>query len=218
MPETEKTCVACRRAIDPAARLCPFCGANPETGQRMDVKRIVESHFPPPPPLSVVERTLQFFRTRQAVSVSLIVAVGVALLLVAHQWIQQRNRSAVAPTPGVTLTEIADLSRRIEDRSPQPLPELEFQLEGDAKKMQTFVLEPGAIAPPPDAEPQQPASGPQPQTRRAPQSPPGATARPRQAPQAPSTQQQPARQRLPQPQSQAPPAPEQTATNAPEPQ
>lgn len=157
---TERTCVACRRGIDAAARLCPFCGADPESGARMDVKPIIESHFPPPPEISPLERVAHFFRTRQTLSLALLILAGAALLALAHQWIQQRNRIAVAPTPGVTLTEVADLSRQFEERKPVPVPELEFPWEGDAKRMQTFVLEPGAIAPPVE-----PAPGAAPATR-----------------------------------------------------
>ena len=149
---TERTCVACRRGIDASARICPFCGADPETGTRMDVRPIIESHFPPPPEISPLERVANFFRTRQMMSLAFLVLVGVGLLFAAHQWIQRRNRVAVAPTPGVTLTEVADLSRQLEERTEAPVPELEFPWEGDAKRMQTFVLEPGAIAPPPEPE------------------------------------------------------------------
>lgn len=189
MPATiERTCVSCRRGIDVAARICPFCGADPETGARMDIKPLMETHFPPPPEISPLEKTANFFRTRQTLSIAILILVGAGLLAAAHQWIQRRNRMAVAPTPGVTLTELADLARQYEERAPLPLPELEFGWEGEAKRMQTFVLEPGAIAPP--VEPQ-PAEG-QPPAAVTPQQPPttGPQTAPPPAPQqvTPSTQ------------------------------
>lgn len=150
MPATEKTCVSCQHQIDSGARICPFCGADPETGKKMDVRPLIESHFPPPPELSPFERGTEFFRTHQTIAVALFVAIGVLALMGVHQWIQQRNRTAVAPTPGVTLTEIADLSRQIDEREEQPLPDLPFDGDGDPSRMRTFVLEPGAIAPPPE--------------------------------------------------------------------
>ena len=36
-------CAACRRSIDAAAKLCPYCGANPVTGERIDTQAIRES-------------------------------------------------------------------------------------------------------------------------------------------------------------------------------
>lgn len=152
MPETEKTCVSCQRLIDGGARICPFCGAEPETGKKMDVRPLLESHFPPPPELSPPQRAAEFFRTHQTVAVALLVAVGVLALMAAHQWIQQRNQTATAAVPGVTLTEIADLSRQVEERAEKPLPDLPFEGDGDPARIRTYVLEPGAIAPPPDPE------------------------------------------------------------------
>lgn len=175
---SEKTCVACRRTIDEIARTCPFCGSDPETGKKIDVKPLIESHFPPPPELSAHERVAEFLRTRQTVSVAIFVLVAVGALVAAHRWIQQRNETAVAPTPGVTLTEIADLSRQVEEREPLPLPELPFDGDGDPKRMQTFVLEPGAIAPPPEPTEQPTSSAASPTSPSAPGGAPSQPARP----------------------------------------
>lgn len=181
MQGSEKTCVSCSRAIDEHARICPFCGADPETGRKLDVKPLIESHFPPPPELTATERIAEFFRTHQMATVAVLVLVGVLALIGAHQWIQQRNENAVAPTPGVTLTEIADLARQTEERVELPLPELPFEGDGDPSRIRTFVLEPGAIAPPPEpapgqtqpaANPNQAAPGPAAPARPAP-APPG---------------------------------------------
>jgi hypothetical protein len=57
-----------------------------------------------------------------------------------------RNASDVSNEPAVPLTEVADLSEPEQRRA--PMPELKFQYGGDAKKMRTFIVEPGAVTPP----------------------------------------------------------------------
>ena len=47
MEMTEQTCRSCGHTIDGAAKLCPFCGADPATGEKVDVTPLVQEHFPP---------------------------------------------------------------------------------------------------------------------------------------------------------------------------
>ena len=42
---TEKNCAACNHAIDAAAKLCPYCGADPATGERVDTQAILQEVF-----------------------------------------------------------------------------------------------------------------------------------------------------------------------------
>jgi hypothetical protein len=41
------TCVACRHQIDEAAKVCPYCGADPVTGQKMDTQAMLQEVFQP---------------------------------------------------------------------------------------------------------------------------------------------------------------------------
>jgi hypothetical protein len=170
-------CAACRRGIDAAARTCPYCGANPVTGERIDTQALLQAVFRPKD-LSTSENVIEFARQRQGIVVGVSVLVVFLLLVVAHQFVTRRNASAVSEAPPVPLTEIADLADRNESR-PQPLPELDFHYDGRPQAMRTYIVERGAIAPAapvpagqaqpvppqqqqpqPQAQPQQPARAP----------------------------------------------------------
>ena len=40
-----KSCVACKHSIDDQARLCPYCGADPTTGEKVDTQERVPAGF-----------------------------------------------------------------------------------------------------------------------------------------------------------------------------
>lgn len=148
-------CVACQRHIDAAAKLCPYCGADPTTGQKMDTQAIVEEMFRPRE-ISTSESVLEYARQRQGIVIALI-AVAVFLILAAlHQFVTARNESAVSGAPPVPLTEIADLSNQAQESGPLPMPDLRFQYDGRPQAMRTLIVEPAAVAPP------QPAPAPAP--------------------------------------------------------
>ncbi len=156
---SEGVCAACRRSIDAAAKLCPYCGANPATGERIDTQAILQEVFSPRE-MSTSESVLEYARQRQGVVIGISVAVVFLLLALLHQFVTVRNASAVSDAPAVPLTEIADVSKQTES-SAVPLPQLDFQYEGRPQAMRTFIVEPGAVAPTPA-----------PTTTAAPQSPP----------------------------------------------
>ena len=140
-------CVSCRREIDAAAKICPYCGADPVSGEKLDTKAILEEVFHPRE-LSTSESVMEYARHRQGMLVGIGVAAAFLILAALHQFVTVRNASAVTDAPAVPLTEVADMSNPSEENDQTPMPELNFVHDGDAKKMRTFVLEPGAAPPP----------------------------------------------------------------------
>lgn len=173
---SEAVCAACGRTIDGAARLCPFCGANPATGEKVDTQTVLREVFQPrevTPAQSVVD----FARHRQGVVIAGTVAVIFLLLAGLHQLVSLRNATAVTSGPAVPLTEITDLRDQSQDTPALPMPDLQFPYDGNSRVMRTFIVEPGAVAPPPPATTTQPPAA---QTAPAP-----AAARPGVLPQRP---------------------------------
>ncbi|HUO84705.1 MAG TPA: hypothetical protein VM534_06275 [Thermoanaerobaculia bacterium] len=154
-------CPVCRRAIDEAARLCPYCSADIRTGQRPETRQILAEHFPPTRP----ERSrLDVLRHRQGLILAAAAAVVLLMMFGIHQMITKRNREAgVAHVPAIPLTEVADLANQEEEREEIPMPDLEFQHLGNARAAETFLVEPGAASPPPSpadgAKPEGPVQG-----------------------------------------------------------
>ena len=162
---SEGVCAACRRSIDAAAKLCPYCGANPTTGERIDTQAILQEVFSPRE-LSTSESVLEYARQRQGIVITVSVIVAFLVLAGIHQFATMRNAKAVTDAPAVPLTEIADSPDRLISR-PVPIPDLDFQYDGRPEAMRTYIVEKGAVAPAP-AMPQQPAQQPAPPTRAAP--------------------------------------------------
>ncbi|HUP65783.1 MAG TPA: zinc ribbon domain-containing protein [Thermoanaerobaculia bacterium] len=148
MTETDKKeCRACRHEIDATAKLCPYCGADPETAERFDATPLLRKHFPMKDG-SGRERALEFLRERQALVVTAVV-IGVFFVLgLAHQYIVRWNAAAEARMPAVPLTELADLNEGGAQEE-LPIPELEFEYIGRPETMGVWLIEPGAVAPPP---------------------------------------------------------------------
>lgn len=144
---SKATCVACRHQIDAAARLCPYCGADPQTGQKMDTQAMVQEMFNPRE-MTTTEGVMQFARQRQGVVIT--AGIGIALLLMAalHQFAMRRNQTDVNSANAIPLTEITDLSNQQSETRQLPMPDLKFQYEGQPKTLRTFVIEPGAVTPP----------------------------------------------------------------------
>jgi hypothetical protein len=140
-------CVACRHTIDASARLCPYCGANPVTGEKVDTEAVLQQIFHPRQ-LSTGETVLDFARQRQGIIIAAGI-FGVFLLFAAvHRFITIRNNTAVANSAAVPLTDVADLSNQPDETKPLPLPDLPMQYTGRSQTMRTFIVEPGAIKPP----------------------------------------------------------------------
>jgi len=144
---SEGVCAACRRSIDAAARLCPYCGANPATGERIDTQAILQEVFSPRE-MSTSESVLEYARQRQGVVITVSIVVAFLVLAGIHQFATMRNANAVTHTPAVPLTEIADSPDRLVSR-PVPIPDLDFQYDGRPQVMRTYIAEKGAVAPQP---------------------------------------------------------------------
>jgi hypothetical protein len=163
-------CEACRHQIDEAAKVCPYCGADPRTGQKLvDTEAILREVFQPKQ-LTTSETVLEYARQRQGVVVAVSAIVIFIILAALHQFITSRNESAVSASPAVPLTEVADLSNERQESRDMPMPDLDFQYSGSPGSMRTFIIEAGAVTPPEIAAAQQ-----------AQNVPPGAAAQPRPA-------------------------------------
>lgn len=141
-------CAACRHEIDAAAKICPFCGADPRTGQKVvDAQAMLEEVFHPRR-VSASESVLEYARHRQG----LVIAAGLAalflILLAVHSFISGRNQTDVTSAAAVPLSELTDLSTPPEEGRAQAMPDMQFQFDGDPRVMRTFIIEPGAVPPP----------------------------------------------------------------------
>jgi hypothetical protein len=145
-------CASCHHQIDAEARLCPYCGADPRTGERFDPKPLLEKHFPRREEMSRGESMLEFFRERQSMVVTVFVALLFLGVVTLHRFITNRNAAAVSDVPAIPLTEVADLSNRTSETEPARIPTIEFQSSGSADAFKTLHVEPGAVTPttPPD--------------------------------------------------------------------
>lgn len=140
------TCAACGRSIDAAAKLCPFCGADPVSGQRVDTQAILQEMFHARE-LTTSESVIEFARQRQGIVIAVSIVVAFLALLGLHQFVTMRNASAVTDSPAVPLTEITDIANEKSEAAPAKMPELDFPYAGNPQTMRTFIVERGAVAP-----------------------------------------------------------------------
>jgi hypothetical protein len=147
MSSSQSSCAACNRTIDSGAKLCPFCGANPATGERLDTEALVQEVFRPRT-VTTSESVMEYARQRQGVVITVSAFVLFLILAGLHQWATLRNASAVSDSPAVPLTEITDVTKKPDETTPVPMPTLDFQYEGAPRRMRTYVVEKGAVTPP----------------------------------------------------------------------
>lgn len=161
---SKAVCAACDRNIDDAAKVCPYCGADPRTGQKLvDNDAMMQEVFRPRE-ISTGESVLEYARQRQGVVVGVTAIVVFAILAALHWFVTTRNQSAVSAAPPVSLTEVADLSNQPKESTDVTMPELTFQYDGRPQAMRTYIIEPGAVTPPEVTATQQaPAPAPPPQ-------------------------------------------------------
>src|SRR6266849_1225739 len=142
-------CVACRHEIDAAARLCPYCGADPRTGEKVDTQAVMQEVFQPRK-ISTTEGLLEYARQRQGVVIAAAILLGFLVLGGLHQLISRRNQ-ALSDATAVPLTDVADLNNQPEETTkPIPMPEMQLQYDGRPETMRNLVVEPGAVPPPPE--------------------------------------------------------------------
>jgi hypothetical protein len=141
-------CAACRREIDAVARICPYCGADPRTGQKpVDTQAMLNEVFHPRE-TSASETVVQFARQRQGVVVALGVVLVILLLAGLHEYVTRRNARDVSAAAAIPLTEVTDLTNQQDENKPLPMPDLKYAFDGHPQTMRTFVTEPGAVTPP----------------------------------------------------------------------
>jgi hypothetical protein len=152
------TCIACRHEIDDAAKLCPYCGADPRTGAKLDTQALLEEVFKPKN-ISRSASVIDFARHRQGAVVAIAVVVGFLILAGVYQYAVHRNATAALAGNGVPITEVTDISDQGEENKPLPMPPLQFAHDGNPQTMRTLIVEPGA-APAAPAPPTPPAPSP----------------------------------------------------------
>jgi zinc-ribbon domain len=146
-------CAACGRSIDAAAKLCPYCGADPASGERVvDTQAILQEVFHTRE-LSTTENVLEFARQRQGIVIAVSIAVAFLVLAGLHQFVTVRNATVETTAPAVPLTEITDVANQKSEVTPVPMPDLDFPYEGKPQTMRTFIVERGAVTPAPPAPP-----------------------------------------------------------------
>lgn len=141
-------CAACRHDIDAAAKLCPYCGADPRTGEKpVDTQAMLNEMFHPRQ-VSTTDTVFEFARQRQGIVIALGVGLAVLILAGLHEYVTRRNARDVSAAAAIPLTEVTDLNNQQDENRPQPLPNLQFQFDGHPQTMRTFIVEPGAVTPP----------------------------------------------------------------------
>jgi len=168
-------CASCRHDIDAAAKLCPYCGADPRTGQKpVDTQAMLNEMFHPREKTSASDTVFEFARQRQGIVIALAVLVAILILAGLHEYVTRRNARDVSAAAAIPLTEVTDLSNQSDENKPLPLPNLEYQFDGHPQTMRTFVVEPGAVTPPEVVAAQQAAA----QTAKSPAAQPPVPAKP----------------------------------------
>lgn len=158
------TCAACRRTIDASAKLCPYCGADPLTGERLDTQAMLQEVFRPRE-VTTTDSVIEYARQRQGVVIAISVFVAVIILAAFHQFATMRNTTAVTDSPAVPLTEVTDLTKKAEETTPVAMPKLDFQYDGRPQAMRTYIVEAGAVKPQGPQPAPAPATATQPPTR-----------------------------------------------------
>lgn len=140
-------CASCNRTIDAWAKLCPYCGANPQTGERMDTQALLQEVFKPRE-VTTSASVLEYARQRQGAVIGVAALVVFLLMAGLHQFATMRNATAVTDAPAVPLSELTDVTNKPDDAAPVPLPALDFDYDGRPNAMRTYIIERGAITPP----------------------------------------------------------------------
>lgn len=141
------TCAACRHDIDASAKVCPYCGADPRTGEKVvDTDALLREEFKPRA-VKKAEGVFDFARQRQGIILAFAIAAGILLLFGLHQFATWRNEAIANNTNAVPLAEVTDVAEP-DAQQPAPMPELKFQFDGHPQTMRTFIVEPGAVTPP----------------------------------------------------------------------
>jgi hypothetical protein len=141
-------CAKCAHDIDAVAKICPYCGADPRTGQKaVDTQAMLDEVFHPKK-TSATDSVFEFARQRQGIVVTAAALLVILLLAAAHSFVTQRNARDVSAAAAIPLTEVTDVNNQQDETRQLPMPNLDFQFTGNPKTMRTFIVEPGAVPPP----------------------------------------------------------------------
>jgi len=151
-------CAACRHRIDAAAKLCPYCGADPRTGERFDTQALLEEVFHSRP-VTTSESLLEYARQRQGLVITLAIVSAMLLLAGINSFLNHRNATETSDAAAVPLTDVVDTTST-QEQQPAPMPSLQFQFDGRPQAMRTFIVEPGAVPPQPPQQPSPPQQQP----------------------------------------------------------
>src|SRR5215212_18720 len=119
-------CAACNRSIDAVAKVCPYCGAIPTTGERLDTQALLQEVFRPKN-LTTSESVLEYARQRQGIVIAVSAFVAFLIIAAIHQFVTARNSTAVTDSPAVPLTEITDVTKKPDETAQIPMPNLDFE-------------------------------------------------------------------------------------------
>jgi cytoskeletal protein RodZ len=143
--EEKIRCEACAHMVDPNARACPYCGADPRTGEKLRPAVPVDDLLSRKKEESALRRAMHAFRSNENLLLPLSVGVGVLLLIALSTWVT-RQQSAATDVPSIPLSEITSV-QRTDQEAPTELPEIPFQFDGNPSSMESLLLEEGAISP-----------------------------------------------------------------------
>lgn len=156
-------CARCGRLIDSQAKLCVYCNANPSTGEKLDLRPLLDEQFPRKKQLGPGEKIVQYTRERQQIAIALVVILVVLALAGLHHFVSLRNQQTVSDVPPVPLADVADLSDQRTQNEVAPLPKVGYQYDGSPASAERMLVEPGAVAPPPPVVALPPGAQPAPQ-------------------------------------------------------
>jgi hypothetical protein len=137
-------CAACDRLVDPQARACPYCSADPRTGEKLLPAVPVEDLLSRKKEESALRRALNAIRSSESLLLPLSVGLGVLLLIALSTWVTRQ--SAATDVPAIPLSEVTSV-QQTEQEAPMDLPDLQFQFDGNPSSMESLLLEEGAISP-----------------------------------------------------------------------
>jgi glutaredoxin len=143
--EQKISCMACSHMVDPQARACPYCSADPRTGEKHRPAIPVDDIFSRKKEESSLRRAMHAIRSNENLLLPLSVGVGVLLLIALSTWVTGRQ-SAATDVPSIPLSEITSV-QRTDQEAPMELPEIQFQFDGNPSSMESLLLEEGAISP-----------------------------------------------------------------------
>src|SRR5260370_34918923 len=88
-------CAGCHHTIDDAAKICPYCGSDPHTGEKIvDTQALLQKVFHPRK-MSAAEGVLQYARQRQGIVITFAGLPGMAARSGFHPFVLRPNAPCV---------------------------------------------------------------------------------------------------------------------------